>query len=365
MVSNKVESVKTPKVSTPVYNAKQVQNINKLPQKNKQKHEIKNSRGSPRVKSKIEENKHKTKPTKNITTSTISKTNLENELLSYDYLPIEKIIIRDKTNGEKAKYLKALNKLGQTVFIDLDADTSVQLNHNDQIFVESTKNTLSYSSKLGSMKSLDLDVCGVAFQCHNGICTLCRDHRSSIPIESSFTSVDNKLPKIGIINDNPIPYPIVRLSEIRENPFLVLKTINRATKKLRNISYDECILSIKETTHIIGDLSSTYKKFTHLQEVKFKSISESIEILEKKLIDIKHDDLNGEDKRLYKLLKYNIHLRNDRILDLLSICQDVYRIMNTDKSSIIGIIQYLTEIVDYLEHDPDFFSLDMTYLFEP
>lgn len=354
--------------ATPVYNSGPSVNIGKLPvskKKDKKQDPVKNARGSPKMSKKVTKRISDKKMTENVPI----KAELEKELMLHNYTPLEKIIIRDKGQMEKARYFKAFNKLGQTVFVDLDNDGIVHVNPKDLTVTPSNKsNMIPYSSKLGTMKCLDLDICGVAFECYNGICTLHRDQRSTTPIENTFVIIEGHISNNMTVNSDPIAFPIIRLSEIKNNPRLVLKTVNRATKKLRNLAHDNCHDELKKTFKIITELNKQYTKFNELQEKLFKNISSSIEILEHKITEIDDiEQLDEEDKKTYELLQYNIRLRNDKIVDLLNICKDVCNTMTSNKMSeknIVSILEYLNNIIDYLENDPDFFSLNMDYLFE-
>jgi uncharacterized membrane-anchored protein YhcB (DUF1043 family) len=329
--------------------------------KHKKSHPTKKSaRGSP--KDKLSVNKRKALQAMKLHSSKGAASSLEKELISKGYMPMEKVIIREKTN-DKARYIKSMNKLGQTVFIDLDSEGTIQVNPQDITLTQTNKSTMvPYSAKMGTMNCLDLDICGVAFECSNGICTLQRDIRSTTPVETTFTTVEDYAPKTALVKGSPVAYPIVRLSEIRNNDQLVLKTINKATRKLRNDSYGNCIHHLRESSHLINNLSAEYNRFIDHQRNLFKSLSSSIESLEDSVLEIDDvDKLNSDEKEVYALKQYNLKERNDYVIELLKICQDVSEV--SSKVSIKEYTNYLHAVNKYLTDK--YGSIKWDFLFKP
>lgn len=320
----------------------------------------KNARGSPQEKA--SSNKKKAVQSLKLQSGKGPASSLEKELITHGYMPMEKVIIRHKQN-DKARYIKALNKLGQTVFIDLDSDGVVHVNPTDVTLTQTNKSTMvPYSAKMGTMNCLDLDVCGVAFECSNGICTLHRGVRSSIPIETTFTTVEDYGPKAAIVKGSPVAYPIIRMSEIRANNQMVLKTVNKATRKLRNDSHAICVTHLHHSSTLINELSKEYNKFIDQQKSLFSSISSSIEILENSILKIDDvEKLNGDEKEVYALRQFNLKERNDYIIELLKICQDVSEVAN--KTTMEEYITYLQSINKYLKDK--YSHIDWKFLFKP
>jgi hypothetical protein len=327
----------------------------KKPKKSK-----KSSRGSP--KEKISVNKRKALQSMKLNVGKSTASSIEKELVSYGYMPMEKVIIRTKSD-DKARYVKAMNKVGQTLFIELDGEGVVQVTSKDITLTQTNKSTMvPYSAKMGTMNCLDLDVCGVAFECSNGICTLQRDIRSTSPVETTFTTVEEYAPKTALVKGSPVAYPIIRLSEIRNNNELVLRTVNKAVQKLRNDSHSTCTHYLQESSQIINEMSNEYNRFVNNQRNLFKSLSKSIEILETKVLEVHDvDRLGQDDKEVYALRQYNLKERNEYVVELLKICQDVSEV--SKRSTIKEYTNYLKSVNKYLVDK--FGAINWDYLFKP
>lgn len=249
---------------------------------------------------------------------------IEKELLMYGYIPLNTIVIQDANNNKiTSTYIKALNKLGQKVYILVDGIYNYNLT-SDLSMVE-TKNgsMLPYSLKTGAMKMAGMDT-GVAFECDKkGLCVLNNtigenDDNISV-VESNFTFLEPK--DTGTVVENfgcHLSYPVVNLSEIKINDALVLQGTSCVTHKLRNAAYHTYMQELDCFQESINKLQESYTYFHNLVGVNAGKLNENLEMLEGyNAYYMQNNPCNDVDMKKYKLIKHNLRLINDNITYLL------------------------------------------------
>ena len=278
--------------------------------------------------------------------------NLEQELPKYGYKSLEKIITKDNEGNMTAKYVKAINENGQTVFIELDIVSNVEINPSDLVMTETKDaNLIPYSIKSGAYNAAGLNVSGILFECKNGICSINRKPSSTEPIETNFVITENPNNKYGYIKDNPIPYPIIKFSEIQANQSLTLQNINDVTLKLLNDEYNHCQKSLSSLIQLTQSFNNNLNLFQQQQQ----KLSQDLVILINKLNKTKKE-YNSPEKiksnlNNYNLLIYNLHKRYDLIYELFKICSHVsnYNLhINNHNTDLINIITHINKNYDNL-----------------
>ncbi len=153
---------------------------------------------------------------------------IENELSELGYTVINKIVT------QKLQFLKAINKKGQKVYIYIDiSDCSVK--HNEIIITETNTKSLSYSIKNGAYNCAGTDVIGIVFEYGtNSICTIMRRDNELSFNETNYVfnhkDHSHNLSFEGCV----ITYPIIKFSELKVNPDMVLYNTDVVTRRLRN-----------------------------------------------------------------------------------------------------------------------------------
>jgi hypothetical protein len=90
---------------------------------------------------------------------------LENELIELGYAPISKIVV-SRGKATEGRYIKARNKYGQFVYIELDTDGAVSVDGKEVTHLEREEATVTpFDVKLEAYKCAGKDICGVAFEC--------------------------------------------------------------------------------------------------------------------------------------------------------------------------------------------------------
>ncbi len=255
---------------------------------------------------------------------TLESRSLLDELLeSCGYAPQDKIVIADNY----IRYIKAINNQGHIVYIDIDTDyQDLSENSQDNIYVESKlPSPIPYSIKMGSYECTNGDTCGVIFECDGGLCSLTRDPDSLQPIEhtlipQNLSQSDDILDKIV----NPVPYPVIRLSELKCAPDQVLKGLDIATRRLRNANYLQCAHDLSSLGHLIERLRSLYGTFSRKQHYIFETLGSTLRELGSYYFAYELDPSKVEqDPAQFNLLVYNLRRRQELIVELLMLCQSI------------------------------------------
>lgn len=256
-----------------------------------------------------------------------SNENLESlptKLANCGFQVCSRILVSSDSTSTKshfeAPYIEAINPLGQRIFIFLDNPEPVSPEPTDSIMIRSPSNNLiPHSVKIGAFDGIGLDVSGVALVCQNSICTLLRDDNG--PVENNFTPIDKKDVPISD-SENPIAYPIVRLSEILTQPDLVTFLTDRATRRLRNVTYENCKHELESTRETLSQLVNAFNQFNQLQANITLKLHSTIKMLEDFTRQYWNLSPNIPPDKYDKVIS-NLRKRHEYAIDLLSLCQIV------------------------------------------
>ena len=258
-----------------------------------------------------------------------SRSLLEEILESCGYAPQDKILISDSSDNHYIRYIKAINNQGHIVYIDIDTDYQYlppSDNPPDNLYVESKLSSpIPYSIKMGSYECTNGDTCGVIFECDGGLCSLTRDPDSLQPVEHTLIPLnlsqsDDILDKII----NPVPYPVIRLGELKCAPDQVLKGLDIATRRLRNANYLQCAHDLSSLGSLIERVRSLYGTFSRKQHAIFETLGSTLRELGSYYFAYELDPSKVErDPAQFNLLVYNLRRRQELIVELLMLCQSI------------------------------------------
>lgn len=250
----------------------------------------------------------------------IEDVELEEELMKYHYIPLNTIIIRDDDGDFLNKYVKAVNQMGQKVYILIDVDTKRNVLSDLTLVNTKMGNVLPYSLKAGAMKMAGMDASGIAIESdQNGLCMLesvMDEENDNISIiESNFTFKEEQTTNSVVENYGcHMSYPVVKLSEIRVNNTLVVEGANTVTRKLRNASYNTYIDDVKTAIEAIKELEESYVSLLTMLENNAMELTQSLTDLEtwnKYYLD--HPPTQECDTKKHNLILHNMRIRNDYI----------------------------------------------------
>lgn len=269
----------------------------------------------------------------------INAKNVDTELLSYGYVPINKVLLGQGSEAQRIKYVKAYNPYGELVYIFLDGEGMCQGNLCTTMDEVKTGTIIPSTLRMTAAECNNLDVCGLAFECEEGICTLHR--RKDNPVE-----FDEQLFAHSRLINTPgrdylwgktmaLPYPIVRLSEIRANPSLVLAATDESFKRMRNTFYDLTIKELAETGGLYNRLDQEARKFQNNAKIFSSNLMNDIIQLENFAEEHKSLRNPSEDqKQNYRLILSNLRKRHEFLEEYLRHV-DHYSRAQTQLSSMI------------------------------
>lgn len=284
---------------------------------------------------------------------------LEEELTKYHYIPINTILMQDRQGNTKNKYIKAVNQMGQKVYIQIDDDYK---NFDTDLTLVETKqgSIIPYSIKNGAMKMAGMDVCGVVFEGQDwNMCMLenvVHDEDENVTVmESNFTVLEER-PDTAIVENYGchMSYPVVKLSEIRVNNALVMEGANCVTRKLRNASFKAYSDDMINTQASIACLSNAYNELFDIFERDSTKLMETLNTLEEYNAYYMTNPPSTEcDMKKSNIIVHNLRLRNDYIANLICAMKEV----SEYKTQIDQLSINISEFKDFFEEQ--FAGLDL------
>ena len=238
--------------------------------------------------------------------SNIEDNKIDDELLKAEYIVISKIY-----DDNKLKYIKAINKNGQKVLINIDEN-----NNNFSKKREAKSDKLPYNIKTSALNCINNVICGVALQCGNDeICIINKDSKDLKIKESLYDYNENN--DDDKTNDDLIVYPVIKLSEIKLNPRDLLVNTDVATARLQNMTYNTQLENLGTTSVELNKLNNTFNKFNILRE----EITDKLKISLKQLKEINNKYTNDKqlienNKDLYKQVQKNLLIREENMMKL-------------------------------------------------
>lgn len=278
----------------------------------------------------------------------LTGSSIENELLTLGYVPVSRVIVRN--HRDNTKYIKCLNKYGQSVYVLIDEAGFTTARPSDLYLYESADVTIMpYSAKIGSYECAKSDVCGVAFECgSNGICTMIREPQSLDPVETNYIFKSEHTNGVVTDVDSSISYPVVRLSEIRANNQLVLENTAKVLRQLRNSEYKEMIQELALTQKAIIELQSKFEDYNLLREKAAEQIHTTLSKLEGWNDEyLRIPPTTDADREAYKRIQTNLVFRNKAIITMLHSMRKISEL----RFSIEKVTETIGEITDLCQED--------------
>ena len=273
---------------------------------------------------------------------------IEKKLLDLGYMSIGTIKFK-RDNEITAKYIKAIDNKGNMVLIALNIDSNIAVHPSDLTTVESVfAVSIPYSLRAAVFNAAGSQVSGVAFDCENGLCTMLTDPSNKKMKEVPYSIIERPSDKVALEANSVLGIPIVRMSDILENPTLTSKIISDATVKIRN----EVLRSFTK------DLESTDSSVKVTSDSTLGTLK-SIQLAMNRLIigltrfEVERDkfDLNPAvdpvSKGKYDIIILNIKKRQNLLRKLLEIA----RSLESVRSTLNGVREYMGSIIKELDQN--------------
>ncbi len=249
---------------------------------------------------------------------------IEEELLSYGYIPLSNINIQNDEGEISNQYVKALNQMGQKVYILLDLDNIQNLDSDLTLVETKNGNIIPFSLKSGSLKMAGMDTSALMFECEDGLCVLSNvmneEDENLMSTESNFTFVKERNDSAAVVENYGcyMSYPVVKLSEIRVNNQLVMEGANMVTRKLRNSSYNAYLQDMIHVQNSILELDVQNNALLALLQVNATKLNESLATLESwNKYYLENPPVTDCDIKKHNLIIHNMRIRNDYIAYLI------------------------------------------------
>ena len=246
---------------------------------------------------------------------------IEKALLERGFISTEKILTKDENGNVVCRFIKARDNLGHALYIELDTNGFMTVCDDDPVIsVSREASVIPYSLKVGSFEASSSALFGVGFECDNQVCVMSRKDNSLEPVETVFSYSKD----MGVQEKHPIPFPIVKLSEVLANPNLVLQNIAGSHARMRNIAFTSCVKDVSVMLEHSGNLSGEVQRFAN----KSKEVAETLESTIKYLEDM-HDKYvqvgakNEQDLANLKAIRFNLNKRADLQSDFISLCHSM------------------------------------------
>jgi hypothetical protein len=261
-------------------------------------------------------------------------------------------VVRDEGGDKRTQYIKAINKKGQKVFILVDVAGYTTARASDMTLIEAHNATIvPYSLKTGAYNCAGTEVCGVAFECGaDSVCVLARGYEDLTPKETNFVFVEQPSTSTASIDveGTIMTYPVIRLSEIRANPCLVLENTDKVTRRLRNAAYISLLEELATAQQTITKLNEAFVHFNCVRESNALKLNKTLTQLEEWNDEyMAHPPCTDAGKDKYRRLQYNLAQRNEGIATLLRSMKKV-----ADKRlEIEALIKDINEIAGHCEKE--------------
>ncbi len=273
---------------------------------------------------------------------------LEKILSKYKYDITSKLLTQTSDNKEAA-YVGAINDLGDELYIELDIDGALSVNKSrDDIFSTTEEFNVPNSLIEGSLSTVGHGISGIALTCKNNICIVHRDITGSSAKTNKryYSRLGDKCQQEK--NILYFPYPVVKMSDIKENVDLVRENVNKKSKLLRKLFEEHCHQNIEILQDSLEQLNEALNQFIDSKVAATKSLSETM----KELISIKQEyedltDLDEQSVKNKKLVLRNIQKRHELKTNLLSMCQ----VIASKKKDIDSIICLINSYTDHLDEE--------------
>jgi len=242
--------------------------------------------------------------------------------------------------------------MGQTVFILIDVNGYTTARAADLTLIQAhNASIVPYSLKTGAYNCAGKDVCGVAFECgSDAVCVLARAPDDLTPKEANFVFLEKQTPPVAALETEGTitTYPVIRLSEIRANPNLVLQNTDIVTRRLRNSGYSALLQELAVTQQSLNKLNESFIRFDRIREDVAGKLNTTLTQLEQwNNVYMQNPPTTDDGKDKYRALQYNLTLRNDNIAVLLRIMKkvaDLHRGINS-------ITKEINDISDFAEKE--------------
>lgn len=244
---------------------------------------------------------------------------MEGLLRSKGFVPVAQIDI----DGTR-KFIKVYDLNGETAYVEKDTERGEGVSPADLSYREVKESSLKApeETKISRAECMQLNVCGLAYECDGEMCTLVRDPTTLDLDEHHFAIQSRTERRQGIEKGEPVAFPIVRLSEIIANERAVMRNITATAQRIRG----KALYDIKRewmAVRLVADKMSatTAETLTMLNQAQGKVFSVSSTLHEKR--QAFSVPITAQFHEAYVDTVKKLHLCNDRFAELVVMTRDL------------------------------------------
>ncbi len=212
----------------------------------------------------------------------ISENSIDDLLMTKGYLRLDTITL--DTDQEKVFYVKAIDPVGDIVFIQMDKSGGLTVQLSNRTVVKVSEGTsIPHSVKVRAAECAGSSVCGVAFQCEGEFCFVNRKDDGKLyegTFVTSETASDKKITPFG----SPVAYPIITLSEIEANNDNAIERVRKATMDIQAAAYASSLATITDVRKGVVLLSQRLETlsvgYTKMHEFRNMEVKKSLQLID-------------------------------------------------------------------------------------
>jgi len=158
------------------------------------------------------------------------------------------ILIKSRIYSESGKiaYFLARNRVGDCFVIQIDDPEyqktfpGVEFSGLDDIQLQSPVISFPQMTTIGLDECLEYEICGTAFTCNGSICIAGRSGSEVTSLKKeTFVFNSTKSVLTGMLGNNPMPYPIVRLTILLKNPRVISDKISKIVQIMAKKTFEQ------------------------------------------------------------------------------------------------------------------------------
>lgn len=285
---------------------------------------------------------------------TAERLDIEQDLINLGVNPQEKIVI---TGDIKAvKYIKGMTNNGIPILVDVNVDGLVTVRSKDLVVRESKKVIETPISNYLSAYKIPFEIEGIATQVPSGIIAIERNSNFE-PISKTLVTESEPTTAQGTLCNKANVcevLPIIKLSDLKANPKLVLDQIDLQSRSIRNELFVKASENFHQTKEDIVKLNHSYQQAVQLIPQTATELSTSIQKLQDYAQKFNELGLVESNPEMYQSLLNNLKIRNNlvsKLISITSILANVDKHIQQATNQINGTIDMLHNDFNQLNYD--------------
>lgn len=285
------------------------------------------SPGSPSLPSAISPSRPISPVSKGASIEVMEKTPIEDIIRKNGYIPQSKLLIRIKEpNVLHGEYIKAINLLGNMVYIKLDIkDGYISVDNKDLVMSRGPEIAeISRSTRNLYRNNVYMLLHGIAIDCKQGICFLTNNSSGQI-IEDDMIYPHITIQESQVPDSSLMALPVISLQELMRNPKGVLDNTELVSTMIINNAYETCGSDIRRYLDSLENLKIQSQRF---REIHGSSVEELVKSTNSRKLQIcrlieTNSFRDPVARQKHDVLLYNLQKRHELLVELMHTSREV------------------------------------------